>query len=288
MSIPKRLGYYAQLARFDKPIGWLLLLWPTMWGLWAASDGFPSWELILIFFCGVFFSRAMGCCFNDMADQKFDVHVKRTKNRPLAAKKISNLEAIIVAVFFMFCCFIVWLYLSWPARIWSLFALVAAISYPFAKRFLKIPQLHLSFTYSLGIPVAYAEVVGYVPIAAWVLFLANFFWNFAYDTIYAMVDRDDDLKIGIGSSAISFGKKDVLFVSLSYFMTLLALVIFGAITDAKFTYYLIAIGMGAVVSFHFVSMINQRNPNKCFLCFRQNHWLGFIVLIGIISNHPTW
>ena len=288
MSAADRLLAYWQLARFDRPIGWLLLLWPTMWGLWAAVGARPANWLVLLFAAGVICSRAMSCCVNDIADRDVDRKIGRTKGRPLARGAITVAEAAALALFFMLGCFAVWLVLGWPARLLCLFALAVALSYPFAKRWMQLPQLHLAAANSMGILVAYAEVRSNVPLDAWLLYFACFAWSFAFDTIYAMVDRPDDLKAGVNSAAVWLGDQEVKAISLAYILMLVALVLHGAATGAQATFYLVAVGGGAAVAGMLLRLVRGRDPASCFFSFRMNHWLGAVVLAGFIANQAAW
>jgi 4-hydroxybenzoate polyprenyltransferase len=207
---------YAYLIRLDKPIGTLLLLWPTLWALWLASGGFPEWHLLIIFALGTFLMRSAGCAMNDYVDRDFDRHVLRTKDRPITSGKISGKEALVVAAILVLIAFLLIQPLNTLTQELSFFALAVAIAYPFTKRFFAIPQAVLGIAFGFGIPMAYAAVLDFIPAEAWILFIGNIFWAIAYDTAYAMVDRDDDLRLGLRTSAITFGRFDVLAIAVSY------------------------------------------------------------------------
>ncbi len=277
-----------RLARFDRPIGWLLLLWPTMWALWAAAAGLPEPRLLLVFFIGVVCSRALSCCVNDIADRDLDKLVRRTRDRPLASGELSVAAAVGVAGVFLLACFGAWLALGWPARLWCLVALAVALTYPLAKRWMRIPQLHLALANSMGVPVAYAEIEGAVPATAWLLFAACFCWSFAFDTIYSMADRPDDRAAGINSAAVWLGERELPAITLAYYLTLVLLVGFGAAVGAQLSYYLVTVAGGAAVAWRLLRLIRGRELELCLLSFRQNHWLGAVVLAGIVSNYAAW
>ena len=286
MIITRKLGAYCRLARFDRPAGWLLLLWPTLWALWSATDGQPGWSLFGLFFGAVVLTRAAGCCVNDMADARFDALVARTKSRPLPAGEIKMIEALAVTVVLAVMCLLLWLLLTWPARWWALAAVVIAVTYPFAKRFVNIPQLHLGIAFGMGIPVVFVHVTGSVPPTVWLLFMANLFWVLAYDTIYAMIDREDDVRIGIKSSAIWLGDKEVLAIALCYFLMIAFLMTYGVLTGALLVFY-IATGLGLLNARRYVRMIRSRRPEDCWQAFRENHWLGALILLGFIADTAT-
>jgi 4-hydroxybenzoate polyprenyltransferase len=227
MIISERLRLYFQLARLHRPIGILLLLWPTLWGVWIASNGHPAWNIIFIFTLGTVLMRSAGCVMNDYADQNIDKHVERTKDRPITSGKVSSREALILAATLSLLSFLLILPLNNLTLLLSVPALFLAASYPFTKRFLAIPQAYLGIAFGFGIPMAFAATIGTVPNVAWVLLLANIFWAIAYDTEYAMVDRNDDIHLGIHSSALLFGRFDVIAVMLCYGITLASLALVG-------------------------------------------------------------
>jgi len=279
----QRLKLYWQLTRFDKPIGILLLLWPTLSALWLASNGKPDWRLVLIFTLGTIFMRAAGCAVNDYADRDFDKHVKRTAQRPLTAGKIAGWEALLVAGVLAIASFALILPLNNLTKLLSLAAIVIAVSYPYFKRFFALPQAYLGIAFGFGIPMAYAAVQNQVPLVAWLLLLANVFWAMAYDTEYAMVDRDDDIKIGIRTSALTFGQFDVAAVMLCY------AIYFGILAAVGWAIGLgwwFALGLAAALmcSIYHYYLIRHRDRDACFRAFRHNNWLGCFLFAGIAIN----
>ncbi|MBN8436668.1 MAG: 4-hydroxybenzoate octaprenyltransferase [Candidatus Accumulibacter sp.] len=280
----ERIGLYERLMRLDKPIGILLLLWPTLWGLWLSALGRPDWLVVWIFVLGTVLMRSAGCVINDLADRDFDPHVSRTRDRPLAAGKVSAREALMLFAVLVASAFLLVL----PLRSWLLAALCAAalflaVSYPFTKRFLAIPQAYLGVAFGFGIPMAYAAQLGRVPADAGWLLLANVFWAIAYDTEYAMVDRSDDLRIGIRTSAITFGSADVAAVMLCYALTLVLIGFVGHGLGLGAYFYgglMIAAGMAG---YHY-TLIRDRDPQRCFQAFRHNNWLGACIFAGIAAD----
>lgn len=274
---------YIRLLRLDKPIGILLLLWPTLWGLWFAAGGLPPLPVLLIFVAGVVLMRSAGCAMNDFADRNFDAHVERTNQRPLATGEISSKEALLLAAGLSLLAFLLILPLNRLVILMSVPALFLAGSYPFTKRFLAIPQAYLGMAFGFGIPMAYAAVQGAVPAEAWLLLLANLFWSVAYDTEYAMVDRPDDLKIGIRTSAITFGRFDVAAVALCYAAALGLLAWAGQGAGLGITYYtglLVALG----VALYHLWLIRGRDRAACFKAFLHNTWFGFAVFAGLFAD----
>ena len=283
MSLNDKLPHYIRLMRIDKPIGTLLLLWPTLWALWIAAEGWPPLYILAIFIAGTFLMRSAGCVINDYADRDFDGHVERTKNRPLATKSVSPREALLLAAGLSLLSFVLILPLD-PLVIWlSVPALFLAASYPFTKRFFAIPQAYLGIAFGFGIPMGFAAVAGEVPAVAWLMLLANVFWAVAYDTEYAMVDRPDDLKIGIKTSAITFGRFDVVAVMLCYAAALGLLAVVGAMTGAGAAYYLGLAAAAAIAGYHY-TLIRARERADCFKAFRHNNWLGAVVFAGIFVD----
>lgn len=276
-----KLKLYARLVRLDKPIGSLLLLWPTLSALWLASDGRPDPMLVAIFSIGTVLMRSAGCAINDFADRDFDKHVKRTAERPLTSGQIAAWEAIAVAVVLALISFVLVLPLNTLTQQLSVFAVIVAGTYPYFKRFFALPQAYLGIAFGFGIPMAYAAVQGVVPLEAWVLLIANVFWALAYDTEYAMVDRDDDLLIGIRTSAITFGRFDVLAVMLCYGIHLLLIALVGASYHLGMLFYLGLVIAAAIAAYHY-HLIRQRDRLRCFAAFRHNNWLGAAVFIGIV------
>ena len=275
----EKISLYLDLIRWNRPAGWLLLLWPTLSALWVASGGFPGWHLIIVFTLGTILMRSAGCCLNDVADRDFDKHVKRTADRPVTSGRISVKEALAVGAVLAWLAFCLVLTLRRETLAWSCLALAVAFLYPYAKRFVAMPQAVLGIAFSFGIPMAFAAVTGEVPWLAWVLLLGNLFWVLAYDTEYAMVDRDDDLKIGMKTSAITLGRWDVLAVMLFY----AAFVgVWGAVLDAASKPLLLAgLAVAALqAAWHFL-LIKDRTRDGCFKAFRLNHWVGFAACGGV-------
>ncbi len=267
--------------RLDKPIGILLLLWPTLWALWLSAYGKPNWTLLWIFTLGTVLMRSAGCVINDLADRNFDPHVARTKDRPLAAGQVSTREALALFVALVFCSFLLILpILSWLIFGLSLVALFLAASYPYTKRFLAIPQAYLGVAFGFGIPMAYAAQTGVIPLVAWCLLLANIFWAIAYDTEYAMVDRADDLKIGIKTSAITFGTFDVAAVMLCYAATLALIAWVGWQMQRGLAFYSGLVIAAAIAVYHY-TLIRDRERMRCFKAFLHNNWIGASIFAGI-------
>ena len=284
-----KLAIYLQLIRWNRPAGWLLLLWPTLSALWLASHGFPGWHLLVVFTLGTFFMRSAGCCLNDVADRDFDRHVKRTAERPVTSGKLPAKEALAVGAVLALCAFGLVLTTNITAVLWSFAALGIAIIYPFAKRYVAMPQAVLGVAFSFGIPMAFAAVQSRVPLVAWILLLGNLFWVIAYDTEYAMVDRDDDLKIGMKTSAITFGRFDVLAVLASYVLYLFTWlnVLADQLNQVQAAIYLIALGLALAQALWHIWLIRKRQRDDCFKAFRLNHWLGFTVFAGIAGTYAA-
>lgn len=284
MTLVERLNVYERLMRLDKPIGILLLLWPTLWALWLASAGQPSFFLLWIFALGTVLMRSAGCVINDYADRDFDPHVERTRNRPLAAREISGKEALLLAAVLSLVALLLILPLHRLVLQLSVVALFLAASYPFTKRFLAIPQAYLGVAFGFGIPMAFAAVQFHVPPMAWLLLLANIFWAVAYDTEYAMVDRDDDIKIGIRTSALTFGRYDVLAVMLCYAATLLLLAVVGAQAGRGLWFNLGLAGAAGIAIYHY-TLIRGRQRDRCFRAFLHNNWFGATVFAGLVADY---
>ncbi len=283
MMLSAKLPHYARLMRIDKPIGTLLLLWPTLWALWFAADGMPPLHILVVFVLGTFLMRSAGCVINDYADRDFDGHVERTRMRPLATGAVSTKEALLLAALLVLVAFVLILPLN-ALVIWlSIAALFLAASYPFTKRFFAIPQAYLGIAFGFGIPMGYAAVLGEVPAVAWVMLLANVFWAVAYDTEYAMVDRADDLKIGIRTSAITFGRYDVAAVMLCY-ATAIGLLAAIGVASARGTAYFLGLLVAAAIALHHFGLIRERDRAGCFRAFRHNNWLGAAVFAGILID----
>ena len=284
MTLRERLDLYEKLMRLDKPIGILLLLWPTLWGLWFAAGGMPQWMVLWIFIMGTVLMRSAGCVINDYADRDFDLLVERTRHRPLAARRLSTKEALILAAALALAAFLLILPLNRLVLWLSFPALIIAASYPFTKRFFSIPQACLGIAFGFGIPMAFAAVQGQVPPLAWVLLAASGFWTIAYDTEYAMVDREDDVKIGIRTAAITFGRHDVAMVMLCYGIFLALLVGVGVWQKMGIPYYLgLACALGLVI-YHY-TLIRNRNRELCFKAFLHNNWVGAAVFAGIALDY---
>ncbi len=275
---------YLQLIRWDRPAGWLLLLWPTLSALWIASGGFPGWHLLVVFTLGTFLMRSAGCCLNDVADRDFDRHVKRTAQRPVTSGKLSSQEALMVGGVLALLAFGLVLTTNRATIVWSFAALAIAMVYPFAKRFVSMPQAVLGIAFSFGIPMAFAAVQSQVPLLAWVLLIGNLFWVIAYDTEYAMVDRDDDLRIGMKTSAITLGRLDVPAVLLSY-LVYLTIWSIALVSKGNTAIFIIAILLAGGQALWHGWLIRRREREACFKAFRLNHWLGFTVFCGVMLSY---
>jgi len=283
-TIIKKLDTYERLMRIEKPIGILLLLWPTLWALLIAGHGKPYWIIVLIFVAGTVLMRSAGCVMNDIADSKYDGLVERTQHRPLVNNEVSKKEAYILAAALSLVAFGLVCTLNALTIKLSFLALILAASYPFTKRFFAIPQAYLGIAFSAGIPMAFAAILGYVPPVAWLLLLANVFWAVAYDTEYAMVDREDDLKIGIKSSAITFGRFDVTAVMICYGLTLTVLAICGVWLTMGYAYYAGLIVAATVAIYHYY-LIRALEKTNCFKAFLHNNWFGFAVFAGLVVQY---
>ena len=284
MTLTERLSLYEKLMRLDKPVGILLLLWPTLWGQWLASNGQPNWMILWIFIMGVVLMRSAGCVINDYADRHIDPLVARTRERPLAAGKVSAKEALLLAAGLSLLAFLLILPLNTLVLGLSFIALFLAASYPFTKRFFAIPQAYLGIAFGFGIPMSYAALRGEVPMEAWILLTANTFWAIAYDTQYAMVDREDDLKIGIKTSAITFGRFDLVAIAMCYGLTLALLAWVGLQRNMGFVFYGGLITAAAIALYH-MSLIRSRDPQQCFRAFLHNTWFGAAVFVGIALSY---
>jgi len=275
----EKISLYLDLIRWNRPAGWLLLLWPTLSALWVASSGFPGWHLLVVFTLGTILMRSAGCCLNDVADRDFDKHVKRTAERPVTSGRIGVKEALILGAVLALMAFGLVLTLRPETMAWSFAAMAVAVAYPYAKRFVAMPQAVLGVAFSFGIPMAFAAVTGEVPSIAWALLIGNLFWVLAYDTEYAMVDRDDDLKIGMKTSAVTLGKWDVAAVMFFY----AAFVgVWGLVLDAPDKPLLLAgLGIAALQAAWHFWLIKDRSRDGCFKAFRLNHWVGFAAFVGV-------
>jgi 4-hydroxybenzoate polyprenyltransferase len=284
--LKKKLNAYERLVRLDKPVGFMLLMWPTLWGLWIASYGAPDVRMTFIFIVGTILMRSAGCAINDWADRDFDGAVKRTEKRPLASGEIKPSEALWVAAFCALAAATLLIPLNWAARAWAIPALVVAALYPFTKRFFAVPQAILGIAFSMGIPMAFAAVYGEVASLAWALMVANFFWVMAYDTEYAMVDRDDDVRLGIKTSALFFGRFDVLAVAVFYALFLLSMSAIGWLIGLRWIFFA-GMGLAAILAVSHVVQIRTRDREKCFAAFRGNNLLGLCVFAGVALDYAV-
>jgi 4-hydroxybenzoate polyprenyltransferase len=282
----EKLRLYLNLIRWDRPAGWLLLLWPTLSALWVAAHGFPGWHLLVVFTLGTILMRSAGCCVNDVADREFDKHVKRTAARPVTSGAVSVKEALVLGAVLALAAFALVLATNVVAVEWSFVALAISLAYPYAKRFVSMPQAVLGIAFSFGIPMAFAAVQSRIPLLAWVLVLGNLFWVLAYDTEYAMVDRDDDLRIGVKTSAITLGRADVAVVMACYASYL---VIWGAVLAGRIPSVVLALALAAAAAqaaWHY-TLIRERTRDGCFKAFRLNHWLGFTLFAGVALGYAV-
>ena len=281
----QKVSLYLQLIRWDRPAGWLLLLWPTLSALWLAAGGFPGWHLLTVFTLGTILMRSAGCCINDVADREFDKHVKRTAQRPVTSGAVSAREALLLGAALAVLAFCLVLTTHTATVLWSFAALAVALVYPYAKRFVSMPQAVLGVAFSFGIPMAYSAVQGSIPAQAWLLLIGNLFWVLAYDTEYAMVDRDDDLRIGMKTSAITMGHWDVPAIMLFYVVYLGIWSWVVAPLVQPWAWWLGVVAAAAQVVWHY-SLIRQRGRDGCFRAFRLNHWVGAALFTGIFVS--TW
>lgn len=284
MSVGGKAGLYLDLVRWNRPAGWLLLLWPSLAALWIAAGGFPGWQLVAVFTLGTVLMRSAGCCVNDVADREFDRHVKRTAQRPVTTGQVSVREALVLGAVLALLAFLLVLTTNAVAVAWSFAALAVAIAYPYAKRYVAMPQAVLGVAFSFGIPMAFAAVQARVPLLAWVLLAGNLFWVLAYDTEYAMVDRDDDLRIGIKTSAITLGRMDVPVIMACYG---LAIGVWAAVVARDIPLPVVLAAAAAAVAqalWHF-TLIRDRTREGCFKAFRANHWLGFTLFAGTVAGY---
>ena len=284
MTINERLSLYIQLTRLHRPIGILLLLWPTLWGLWIAGEGHPAWHIVLIFALGTVLMRSAGCVINDYADRHIDKHVKRTRERPITSGRIAPNEALWLAATLSIAAFLLIQPLNNLTLLLSVPAVLLAASYPFTKRFFAIPQAYLGIAFGFGIPMAFAAQLGSVPPVAWLLLVANVFWAIAYDTEYAMVDRDDDIWLGIHSSALFFGKYDVAAVMACYAATLALLAWAGLVTGLGWVFYAGLLVAAGIALYHY-TLIKDRSRETCFAAFLHNNWFGAAVFAGIAADY---
>ena len=279
----EKISLYLDLIRWNRPAGWLLLLWPTLSALWVASGGFPGWHLLAVFTLGTILMRSAGCCLNDVADRDFDKHVKRTAERPVTSGRIGVKEALLLGAVLALIAFMLVLTLRTETIAWSFVAMAVAVAYPYAKRFVAMPQAVLGVAFSFGIPMAFASVTGEVPSIAWALLLGNLFWVLAYDTEYAMVDRDDDLRIGMKTSAITLGQWDVAAVMFFY---VAFLAVWGVVLDAsEKPLLLVGLAFAALQAAWHFWLIKDRSRDGCFKAFRLNHWVGFAAFVGVALSY---
>ena len=279
-----RLQLYIQLTRLKRPIGILLLLWPTLWAVWIAGQGHPTWHIVGVFILGTILMRSAGCVINDYVDRDIDKHVKRTRERPITSGQVAPKEALLLAAGLAFIALLLVLTLNTLTLLLSIRAILLAASYPYTKRFLVIPQAYLGIAFSFGIPMAFAAQLNTVPEVAWWLVLANLFWVIAYDTEYAMVDRDDDIHLGIHSSALLFGKYDVVAVMICYGATLNILVMVGQMLEKGWIYYVGLAVATAIAVYHF-TLIQHRKREDCFKAFLHNTWFGMAIFGGILWDY---
>ena len=281
MSLTDRLKAYAYLIRLDKPIGTLLLLWPTLWALWLASSGIPDLSILCIFIAGTFLMRSAGCAVNDYADRNFDRHVQRTKGRPVTSGKISGKEAFTVAAVLALIAFLLIQPLNTFTKQLSVLALLVAFIYPFTKRFFAMPQAVLGIAFGFGIPMAYAAILDFIPLEAWILFIGNIFWAIAYDTAYAMVDREDDMRLGLRTSAITFGSYDVQAIGISYAILFVSQLWVAQLADLS-NYFLVGWFMALGCAIYHLKLVSTRRRDECFQAFLHNNWLGGFLFLGIV------
>jgi 4-hydroxybenzoate polyprenyltransferase len=280
----QKLKLYWQLVRLHRPIGILLLLWPTLWALWIAGNGEPGWHLFFVFVIGTVLMRSAGCAINDWADRDFDKHVERTAQRPLTSGAIEPKEAIWVFVVLSLAAALLLIGLNQLTWLLAFVAAFLAGSYPFTKRFFALPQAYLGIAFGFGIPMAFAATQNNVPLSAWIMLLANIFWALAYDTQYAMVDRDDDIKIGIRTAAITFGRYDVIAVMTCYALALVLLAWVGRLEEMDVWYFLGLAVAGCIALYHY-TLIRTRSREGCFKAFNHNNWFGAAVFVGVLGNY---
>lgn len=283
IAVTSRLNLYLDLIRWNRPAGWLLLLWPSLSALWIAAQGFPGLHLLAVFVAGTILMRSAGCCVNDVADREFDKHVKRTAQRPVTSGRVGVKEALVVGAVLAFVAFLLVLTTNTATIAWSVLGLVLSLVYPYAKRHVSMPQAVLGVAFSFGIPMAFAAATESVPWQAWALMAGNLFWVLAYDTEYAMVDRDDDLRIGMKTSAITLGDADVPAITTFYlvFLGSWTAVLWGQVNPLVWAAMLLV--ALAQVAWHW-QLIKDRTREGCFKAFRLNHWLGFTVFAGTVAG----
>jgi 4-hydroxybenzoate polyprenyltransferase len=283
MLAQRKFQALLQLIRFDKPIGTLLLLWPTLWALWIAADGMPDWDLLIIFTLGTFLMRSAGCVINDLADRHWDGDVGRTSQRPLVTGAVSATEARLLFIGLLAAAFVLVLFTNPLTVKLSFIAVALASTYPFMKRYTNLPQVVLGAAFSWSIPMAFAAQTGDLPANLWLLYLANLLWTMAYDTKYAMVDREDDLTVGIKSTAILFGQHDRLIIGLLQTTFLILMVIAGDRFSLHMPYYAALVGAAALCVYH-QYLIRERERDACFKAFLHNNWVGAVIFAGLVLN----
>lgn len=281
VTLRRRLHEYVLLTRLNRPIGTLLLLWPTLWGLWIASAGIPDLQLLVIFTVGTLLTRSAGCIINDFADRDFDPHVERTRERPLAARRVSPFEAIALFVVLMLLAFVLVLQLDTLTVLMSLVAAGLLATYPLFKRFFPAPQLYLGIAFGWAVPMAFTATQGFVPTTGWLLFAATVIWACIYDTFYAMVDREDDRRIGIRSTALLFGRYDLVIIALLQLIMLVLLVVAGVTVGLSLPYFISLVAAAALFASQTWSA-RTRDRASCFRAFLNNHYVGLIVFVGIV------
>jgi 4-hydroxybenzoate polyprenyltransferase len=282
--IRERLHQYALLIRLNRPIGVFLLLWPTLWGLWIAAEGFPATDVFIVFVLGVFLMRSAGCVLNDIADRGFDPLVTRTRSRPLAAGKVTSIEALIVACSLFFIAFLLVLTMNELTIQLALVAVMLAGAYPFMKRYTYLPQFFLGLTFGWSIPMAFAAQTNAVPQIAWLLLVANILWSVVYDTMYAMVDREDDLKVGVKSTAILFDDADRVIIAIIQALVLITLIAVGRQLELGI-YYFISLGIATGFFLYQLRLIWNREPEQCLRAFINNNWVGLTIFMGIFLDY---
>lgn len=279
-----RIEVYGRLMRIDRPIGIYLLLWPTLWALWLAAEGFPDLWVFMVFTAGVFLMRSAGCVFNDLADRDFDIHVRRTRERPLPAGEASPQEALVLAAILVLIAFGLVLTTNRLTVLLSLVALLLAATYPFMKRHTYLPQVHLGLAFGWAVPMAFAAQTGSVPAMAWLVLIATVLWAVSYDTMYAMVDREDDLRVGVKSTAILFGNEDRLIIGIIQGLLIVVLCVIGVRMELGGMYY-IGVAAAASLALYQQYLIHDREPARCMRAFQNNHWLGLAVFTGLLAHY---
>ena len=280
----ERIRLYLDLIRWNRPAGWLLLLWPTLSALWVASHGWPGWHMVAVFTLGTILMRSAGCCVNDVADRDFDKHVKRTAQRPVTSGKVSPREALLLGAVLALLAFGLVLTTNAVTIAWSFAALAIAIAYPYAKRFVSMPQAVLGVAFSFGIPMAFAAVQSRVPMVAWVLLVGNLFWVLAYDTEYAMVDRDDDIRLNMKTSAITLGRWDVAAI-MAFYAIYLSIWTIALVESMQSAIFYVAVTVAAGQAIWHWTLIRGRTRDGCFKAFRLNHWVGFSLFAGVALHY---